>query len=220
MADETYSKADLEKAVKEAVAKAEEGLKAKLDEVMDEAKEAKRKLRAASEIKPEDLTAAEDRADKAEARVKDLEKAAKDAAAAKEKAEKALEAETGVTRKLIAENGLREQLAANGVTNAVHQKAAMAMLLGQVQVVAEGDTRIAKAGDKGLADFVKEWAGGDEGKLFVSAPNNSGGGAPGSKDAKTSAQTMTRAAFDALDQNAKGEAGQKMAKGELKLVDG
>jgi hypothetical protein len=213
MADETYSKADLEKAVKEAVAKAEEGLKAKLDEVMDEAKEAKRKLRAASEIKPEDLTAAEDRADKAEARVKELEKAAK------EKAEKALEAETGVTRKLIAENGLREQLAANGVTNAVHQKAAMAMLLGQVQVVAEGDTRIAKAGDKGLADFVKEWAGGDEGKLFVSAPNNSGGGAPGSKDAKPSAQTMTRAAYDALDQNAKAEAGQRMAKGELKLVD-
>jgi hypothetical protein len=219
MADETFTKADLDKSIKDAVDEATKGLKQNLSDALDEAKDAKRKLRAASEIKPEDLTAAEDRADKAEAALKEAQKAVKDATTAKEKAEKALETETGVTRTLIAENGLREQLAANGVTNAVHQKAAMAMLSPQVQVVAEGDTRVAKAGDKGLADFVKEWAGGEEGKLFVSAPNNSGGGAPGSKDAKSAAQTMTRAAYDALDQTAKADLGPKMAKGELKLVD-
>jgi hypothetical protein len=218
MADETFTKADLDKAIKEAVDEATKGLKKNLDDALDEAKDAKRKLRAAADVKPEDLHAAEDRADKAEARVKELEKAAKDATAAREKAEKALEGEQGVTRKLIAENGLREQLAANGVTNAVHQKAAMALLSPQVQVVAEGDTRVAKAGDKALADFVKEWAGGEEGKHFVAAPANGGGGAPGSK-AKADAKTMTRSAYNALDQNAKAEAGMQSAKGELQIVD-
>jgi hypothetical protein len=70
-----------------------------------------------------------------------------------------------------------------------------------------------------LADYVKEWAGTDEGKAFVSAPVNSGGGAQGSKSTDATVTTMTRAAYDALDQTAKGEVGLKMAKGEVKLVD-
>jgi hypothetical protein len=219
MADETkFTQADIDKAIKDAVEEATKGLKQNLSDALDEAKEAKRKLRAASEIKPEDLTAAEERADRAEAALKDALKQAKDATTAKEKAEKALGDEQGVTRKLIAENGLREQLAANGVTNAVHQKAAMALLSPQVQVVAEGDTRVAKAGDKSLTDFVKAWAGGEEGKHFVSAPVNSGGGAGGG-GGKQPASTMTREAYNALDQLGRAEAGMKAAKGELKIVD-
>lgn len=220
MADEkTFTKAELDAAIKDAVSKAEEGLKSKLDEVMDEAKEAKRKLRAASEIKPEDLSAAEDRADKAEARVKELEKAAKDAGSAKDKAEAALKVEQGFTHRLVVENGLREQLTAAGVTNPAHQKGAIAMLSGQVQIAADGDNRVAKVGDKGLADFIKEWAGTDEGKAFITAPANTGGSAPGSRTSTSTAQTMTRSAYNALDQHAQGEAGLKMAKGELKIVD-
>jgi hypothetical protein len=53
------------------------------------------------------------------------------------------------------------------------------MLKENVQIVVEGDARIAKIGDKALSDFVKEWAAGDEGKHFVQAPANSGGGATG-----------------------------------------
>jgi hypothetical protein len=219
MADETYSKADLEKAVKEAVAKAEEGLKAKLDEVMDEAKEAKRKLRAASEIKPEDLTAAEDRADKAEARVKELEKAAKDATAAKEKAEKALVDEQGFTQKLLISDGLKSALIANGVKDEDFIDSLTAKFASGASIKIDGDKRVAMHGDKALGDFIKEWAGTDAGKKFVAAPVNSGGGAGGGDGKGAAAQTMTRAAYDALDQNAKAEAGQKMAKGELKLVD-
>jgi hypothetical protein len=218
MADETYTKADLDKAVKDAIEEATKGLKDNLTAALDEAKDAKRKLRAASEIKPEDLTAAEERADKAEAKVKELEKAAKDATAAKEKAEKALEGESAFTRQLLVENGLREQLVANGVTNAVHQKAAIALLGSQVAVTADGEARVAKVGDKPLADFVKEWAGGDEGKHFVSAPANSGGGAPGGKKGEAG-KTMTRAAFDALDPTAKATAGLEASKGELQIVD-
>jgi copper homeostasis protein CutC len=123
MADDTYSKSDLDKAIKEAVDEATKGLKTNLETALDEAKEAKRKLRAASEIKPEDLTAAEERADKAEARVKELEKTTKDATTAKDKAEGALKTEQAFTHKLVVENGLREQLTAAGVTNPAHQKA-------------------------------------------------------------------------------------------------
>ncbi|MES2637349.1 MAG: hypothetical protein V4605_08490, partial [Pseudomonadota bacterium] len=49
----------------------------------------------------------------------------------------------------------------------------------QVTVVTEGDKRITKVGDKLLNDHLKEWGATDEGKHFISAPNNSGGGSQG-----------------------------------------
>ena len=51
------------------------------------------------------------------------------------------------------------------------------MLASQVQVVADGDSRSLKVGDKGLSDYMKEWAAGDEGKHFVTAAASNGGGA-------------------------------------------
>ena len=83
--------------------------------------------------------------------------------------------------------------------NPAHLKATQAMLRGQVQIVADGDKRIAKVGDKALKDFVKEWAAGDEGKHFVQAPGNAGGGASGGSGG-AAGKTMARAAFDALGQ--------------------
>jgi len=65
------------------------------------------------------------------------------------------------------------------VSNPVHLKAAKALLSGQVQIVADGDSKVVKVGDKALADYIGEWAKGDEGKFFVAAPNNTGGGANG-----------------------------------------
>jgi hypothetical protein len=191
--EKTLTQADIDAAV----AKMQESID-KLESKNAELVADLRKARKTQEIKPEDLAAAEDRADKAEAALAAAQKEAKDAKVAAEKAAKALEAESGFTHRLLVENGLREALAANGVTNAVHQKAAMAMLASGVQVAADGDTRIAKVGDKALADYVKEWAGGDEGKHFVSAPVNSGGGAPGGTQAPAGAKTVTRAQFDAM----------------------
>jgi len=217
--DKTFTKEDVDAAIAKAVAAVQESvdrLEKKNEELIGE----NRKLKRGAEIKPEDLQAAEDRADKAEAALKDAQKLAKDATGAKEKLEKALKDEQGVTQKLLVENGLKDALTANGVTHSVHQKAAAALLSGQVQIIAEGDTRVAKVGDKNLSDFVKEWAGGDEGKHFVSAPTNSGGGSQGGGKANSATvKTMTRSAYSALDQNAKAELGQQMAKGELKIVD-
>lgn len=173
------------------------GLKAKNDELIASNKALKADLRKTQEVKPEDLTAAEERADKAEAEAKRLAGELTKAQKIAETAAKSLETEASFTKRLLVENGLREQLAANGVTHAVHQKAAMALLAGQVDVVAEGDTRIAKFGDKALADAVKEWASGDEGKHFVSAPDNSGGGARGGRGGETG-KTISESAFNAL----------------------
>lgn len=216
MADEkTFTQADIDAAVEKAVGP----LKDKIAEVMDEAKEAKRKLRSASEIKPEDLSAAEDRADKAEAALKEAQRLTKDAVAGKEKAETALKAEQGHTHKLLIQDGLHKALLANGINDEAYIDALTAKFASGATVTIDGDVRKAVIGDKPLDDAVKEFAASDAGKKFVSAPNNSGGGARGGESASAAGKTMTRAAFDALDPMAKGEIGQQMAKGELKLID-
>jgi regulator of replication initiation timing len=220
MADEAkFTKEDVDKAIADAVAKVEDTLGKKRDELLDEVKELKANLRKASGVKPEDLAALETENDQLKVKLAAAERTAKDAATAKDKAEAALKTEQGFTHRLVVENGLREQLVAAGVTHPAHQKAAIAMLASNVQVAAEGDNRVAKVGDKVLADFVKEWAGTDEGKAFITAPNNSGGGAGGSNNRSSSGKTMARSAFNALPQGEQAALGAQMAKGELTLTD-
>ena len=193
MSDQTYTKADLDAAIAEAKA----GLESKRDELLDEVKKLKADLRRTAEIKPEDLAAAEDRADKAEAALKEAQRAVTALTKERDTAVKALESEQGFTQKLLVENGLTEALTAAGVKEAPHLKAVKAMLAPLVQIAADGDQRIAKVGDKALLDHVKEWAASDEGKFFVSAPNNSGGGAPGGKGGATG-KTVSEAEFNSM----------------------
>jgi hypothetical protein len=157
-------------------------------------------IRKSSGVKPEDLAAAEARAETAEAKVTTLEKSVKTLTTERDTATKALEAEQGVTHKLIAENGLVKALTDHNVTDPAYLEAAKSMLLGTVKVVAEGETRKALFGDKDLSEAVKEWAASDVGKKFVAAPINGGGGAGGSTTTGGTAKTTTRAAFDAMPQ--------------------
>ena len=205
-ANDPDAKAAIKAAVDEAMATANEkhdadiaGLKTKNGELLT----ANRDLKRGQEIKPEDMAAAEERADRAEAALTEASKQAKALTTERDKAVKALETEGGFTRKLLVENGLREALASHGVTDAIYQKAAMAMLSGGVEIVTDGDNRAAKVGDRALVDYVKGWAGTDEGKQFVSAPGNSGGGAPGGRPGAQDGKTMTRGQFDALDQGSR-----------------
>ena len=91
-----------------------------------------------------------------------------------EKATKQLESETKFTQKLLVDNGLSDVLVKAGVSNPAHLKAVKSMLASQVQIVSEGDLRVAKVGDKALTDYVTEWAKSEEGKNFIAAPNNNG----------------------------------------------
>lgn len=82
--------------------------------------------------------------------------------------------------------------------------------------------RITVEGDKvylderPVAEALKEWAGSDEGKHYVSAPANSGGGSDkANQHGKPAGKTITRSDFDALSQ------ADRMAKSKegVKVVD-
>lgn len=83
---------------------------------------------------------------------------------------------------------LNESLAAAGVTDPVYLKAARSMLRDQLEVIEDDDgslSILAQDPDLGTrlpaGDFIKNWAETEEGKSFVGARNNGGGGAEGGK---------------------------------------
>lgn len=187
MFDTPEAKAALAAAIEEATS----GLKSKNVELLAELKAA----RKGQAIDPAEVEKLEAKIDGLTGELTAANKATKDATKAAETATKALAQETGFTQKLLVDNGLVSELTKNGVTNAAHLKAAQAMLRAGVQIVADGESRAAKFGDKPLSDYVKEWAGSDEGKHFVAAPVNSGGGAQGG-GGRVQGKTMTRKEFD------------------------
>jgi hypothetical protein len=161
--------------IKQAVEDATAGLSTKNAELLKEVKE----LRKGKQVSPEDLAAIQEERDTLQQQLDATKKELKAATTNMDKLTKDLASEQGFTTKLLADNGLTDQLTKAGVTNPISLKAAKAMLGSQVQIVTDGDQRVAKVGDKTLADFVGEWAKSDEGKHFVAAPNHSGGGAGG-----------------------------------------
>jgi hypothetical protein len=178
---------EVKDAIAAAVAEEVAGLKAKNAELIAKNK----KLQQGATVDPADVEALERQLDEWKAKAGEAGKAAAKAAKDLEAATKRAEQAESYTTKLLVDNGLNDALAKAGVTNPVHQKAAKAMLAGQTQVIADGDQKVVKVGDKALSDFVKEWAGGDEGKHFVTAPDAGGTGAgpsarvnPGAKPLK------------------------------------
>jgi hypothetical protein len=84
----------------------------------------------------------------------------------------------------------------------------------QAKIVAEGDARKALIGDKELTEFVSSWATSDEGKHYIAAPSNGGGGASGGAGNGSGAKVWTREKFDAASQFERSEfakAGGKVA---------
>lgn len=188
-----FTQADIDAAVE----KAKEGLEAKNKELLDEVKQIKTELRKSKDIDPADLTRLEEENDRLRGELTKAQKEAKDATTRADKAEKSLEAESGYTSKLLIQDGLKSALIANGVKDEDFIDTLTAKFATGATVAIDGDTRKALIGDKPIADYVKEWAGSDAGKKFVSAPVNSGGGAPGGK-AGASGKTITQAQHDAM----------------------
>ena len=192
-------------AVQAAVDAATEGLATKNRELLGEVK----KLKRGAEIDPAEVQALEGQIDTLKADLTKAQREAKAFATKADDATKALESESGFTRSLLIEQGLTAELVSAGVKNPAHLKAALAMLKSDAQVVQDGDKRVAKIGDKALKDFVKEWAAGDDGKHFVTADQNTGGGASGGSGSGGAVTTMTRAAFDAMSPQQKATASVK-----------
>ena len=163
-------KAAIDSAIEDAVS----GLKAKNIDLAARLE----KARKGKEIDPDDHNALIARADKLEADLQAANKLIKTVNTEFDKIKKAHEIESAFTQKLLVDNGLVGELTKANITNPVLLKAAKEMLKSQVALVIDGDNRKAMVGDKELSVFVTEWAASDEGKHFVTAQANSGGGAP------------------------------------------
>jgi hypothetical protein len=187
------TKKAVDAAVKAAVDEATAGLIAKNQELLGKLKKATKDAL----IDPAEHQALQDELIKANDKIAELAKTTKKATDEADKMKKALEAEVGFSTKLIIDNGLTDSLVGAKVKPEM-MKAVKALLSGQVALKADGDKRVPVIGDKSLGEFVAEWSKTDEGKHFVAAPDNSGGGSQGGGDGKGSVKTMARAAFESL----------------------
>lgn len=195
--DTDEGKKALAKLIKEgaedAISEATAALAAKNKELLGELKKAKK----GSEIDPAEVAALEEQIDKLK---NDLNTATKEAKKTKDNLDqvtKQLQEETGFTQKLLVDNGLTETLVKAGVA-AEYLPAVKALHASKVSVVADGEKRVAKVGDKDLSAHITEWSQSDEGKHFIRAPNNQGGGAPGPGNRASGLNTIKRADFAAL----------------------
>ncbi|MFA5424623.1 MAG: hypothetical protein WC374_12285 [Phycisphaerae bacterium] len=191
-------KAAIQPLIEAAVAEATEGLKNKNGELLAKLKKAQKD----STIDPAEFSALQENLSATEAKLAEALKMQKQLQTEADKSKKAYESETKFVSTLLIDNGLTEAIIKAGVKPEM-AKAVKAMLAGQVTLKVEGDKRTAMIGDKSLSDAVGEWAKSDEGKHFVTAPDNSGGGANGGGQGKGNVKTMTRSAFEALDAPAK-----------------
>lgn len=187
------NESEIQKAIKAAVDEATSGLVGKRDELLAEVK----KLRKNQEIKPEQLEELENQVEAYKTKWTEAEKQAKAIAQEADKVKKLYEAESGYTNNLLVENGLNEALVKEGIAKQF-LPAVKSMLKGQVQVKIEGNERKAIIGDKPLSEFVSEWSKSEEGKHFIAAPANSGGGSNGGGNAGGNAKTMPRSQFEGM----------------------
>lgn len=172
--------------------------KAKNGGLLDDLKKAQRDLRAQQEIKPEHLQAAEERADKAEAALAEAKQQVKTLTTERDKAVKALETESGFSTQMLTENALNSALAEVGVTVPGLLTGAKSMFGKSAQVVVDGDQRIVKIGDKTVTEAIKEWAGTEDAKHYITAAQNNGGGAGGGKAGGGGGKVATEAEFNAM----------------------
>lgn len=157
------------------------------------------KARAGKSIDPDDYRALEEKSAKLESDLAAANKVLKTSGVELEKIKKAYDSESRFSRQLLVDNGLVDALTKAGVTNPISLKAAKAMLKDQVELIIEGESRKAMIGDKDLTTAIKDWAGGDEGKHFIAAPANSGGGATGSGNGGATGKTASRAAYEGMN---------------------
>jgi len=212
MAEKTFTKDELDKAVADATTKIQESidkLEAKNAELLDEAKKAKAELRKSKEIDPAEVERLHAEVEELQGKLGEAQKQAKDATSAKEKAEKALVAEQGFTQRLLIQDGLKSALIEQNVKDPDFIDTLTAKFAAGATIKTEGDTRSAMFGDKLLGDYIKEWAASDAGKKFVAAPANSGGGANGGAQNGNGVKQITRTEFDAMPASAKVKFGQE-----------
>ncbi|AMG88515.1 hypothetical protein [Bordetella bronchiseptica] len=156
--------------IEEVTAEATEALSAKNKELIAELRTAKAKAKG-SEIDPEEHARLQTQVEELTGK---LEKATKDSARQIEKLTKDLTEKEGALTQHLIDGGLSTALAKAGV--APHFMDAVKAMLRSQTSIKDGAAVI---GDKLLDDHVMEWASTDQGKHFITAPANTGGGGQG-----------------------------------------
>ena len=151
-----------------------EALNAKNRELLGEVKIARAKAKGV-EIDPNDFMALQTENETLKSQ---LDKVAKDNAKTIEQLQANLTEKDGALQSYLIDNGLNDAMLKAGI-KPEFMAAAKAMLKSQTKLMADNGQYSALMGDKPLTEAIAEWAAGDEGKHFVSAPANSGGGATG-----------------------------------------
>ncbi len=187
-------RAKVTEVVTEAIEEATEGLKTKNTELLGKLK----KLKQSADIDPDEHQQLVTDNERLTGELSAAQKTVKRLEGEMEKGIKALESESSYVSRLLVDNGLNEALTRANVKPEM-QKAVKAMLTGMVTLKTEGDNRVAVIGEQSLGDYVSVWAQSSEGRHFVSAPNNQGGGANGGASSGGEIRQMTRAAFDTQD---------------------
>lgn len=207
MADaETITQADIDKAVKDAIAAAKadwdaekdaevSGLKKKNQELLN-------KVRAAGDITPEDIARVEGERDKAQADLAEATKQVKALTTDLGKANKALETEQGAARSYALDAEINAAIASGNIVPAL-----VPAFTAMVKQTAKADLVDGKysvtIGDKPAAEHIKALLDSEDGKHFRAAPNNSGGGAAGGNGAAASSKTVTRSQWDGMEPHAR-----------------
>ena len=155
-----------------------------------------RRLKRAGEIKPEDLAAAEDRADKAEAALAEATKQVKTLTTERDKAVQALEQVSGAARSYALEAEITDAIAKGNVVPAL-VPALKAMVAQQAKADLVDGKYAVMIGDKPARDYIGAFLDSDDGKHFKAAASNGGGGAPGGGGAG-GGKTMATSDFNAL----------------------
>lgn len=216
MAEEkALTQADIDKAVKDAVAAAktelQEGFDAETQGLKDKNRELLGKLREASGVKPEDLQAAEADRDKALADLAEAQKQVKALTTERDKAVKSLENEQAAARSYALEAELSGAISEGNVVPSL-APAFRAMMAQQARAELVDGKYAVTVGDKPAREAIKAFLDSDDGKAFRAAPINGGGGAPGSQGSQGGGKTATRAEFDAMPAAAKVEFGKEGGK--------
>jgi NADH dehydrogenase/NADH:ubiquinone oxidoreductase subunit G len=178
--------------IEEVTTAATEALAAKNRELLGEVKTLKAKAKGA-DIDPAEHAALQSSVEELSDKLAKAEKTSKSEI---EKLTKALSEKDGALSKHLIDAGLTDALVKAGVkpemldaVKALHQsKASINAKDGAYEALIEG---------KPLAEFVTTWAQSDQGKHFVAAKDNAGGGSQGGGNGKGSSKTMTRAEHDA-----------------------
>ena len=113
----------------------------------------------------------------------ELDKANKAAKKAGDEFNAQVSAKDAALSKYLIDSQLSDSLAKAGV-KPEFMDAVKAMHRGSAQIAIDGTEYVARIGDKPISEAIAEWVGSDAGKHFISAPNNSGGGANGGKGSK------------------------------------